>query len=185
MSFVEGKRHFKLRGTACYHHSHPCKQVQRPPWQSQYVCLCMCVWRSTIYPVGIGEVDQCMFFSLFTHLPTVTTTTPLTSEAHTHQGCKSSQQGTQRPLWTQRVGSFPENISPRSLGSQRGRSSVLSLHWTHKEKKCELSPSTAELPGAKSFFSLSGWDLGASLCLSSASTHTHTLHRGPTFRLTH
>lgn len=133
-----GKRHFKVWGTACYHHSHPCKQVQRPPWQSQRVCLCMCecVWRSTIYPVGIGKVDQCMFFSSFTHLPTVTTTTPLTPEVqtptHAHQGCKSLPQGAQGPHWTPRVGSVPEKISPQSHRSQQGRTLVLSLPWTHK-----------------------------------------------------
>lgn len=80
MNFVEGTSYFKVWGTACYHHSHPCKQVQRPPWQSE--CVCVCVWRSTIYPVGIGEVDQCMFLSSLTHLLT-TTTTSVTPDAHT------------------------------------------------------------------------------------------------------
>lgn len=98
--------------------------------------MCECVWRSTIYPVGIGKVDQCMFFSSFTHLPTVTTTTPLTPEAHTpthaHQGCKSLPQGAQGPHWTPRAGSVPENISPQSHSSQQGRTLVLSLPWTHK-----------------------------------------------------
>lgn len=89
------------------------------PWAK-----CVCVWGGgiTFHPAGTEEVNRCMFSSSFTHLPT-TTATPITphtrihTRSHTHWGCKSSEQGTQGPLWTQHAGFIPMNISPQLQSS--------------------------------------------------------------------
>lgn len=89
------------------------------------------VWRSTIYPVGIGKVDQCMFFSSFTPLPTVTTTTPLTPEAQapTHAHIKVVRVHS-------RVHKDPTELHDLDLFQ---RTSPLS-RWSHNRAEPRCSP---------------------------------------------
>lgn len=114
LGFIKGKRCFKAEGTACYHcHIHAKKCSGH---YGQSVWLCVGGSRGHHFPsCWHKKVDQCMFFSLFTHLPTYHHHPfhLLHTQTHTHWGCKSSEQGTQGPLWTQQVGSLPRNISPQ------------------------------------------------------------------------
>lgn len=92
------------------------------PWWPRAKCVCVWGGGITFHPAGTEEVNRCMFSSSFTHLPT-TTATPITphtrihTRSHTHWGCKSSEQGTQGPLWTQHAGFIPMNISPQLQSS--------------------------------------------------------------------
>lgn len=85
------------------------------------VCVCVCVWGgslSTLLALA-RSTSACFLAHSLIYLPHRHPFNPLHSHAqtHTHTGCKSSEQGTQGPLWTQQVGSFPVNISPQMHSS--------------------------------------------------------------------